>query len=169
MGSNDQGPGYTIEPFDRVRELVIDVMLPARKKHNIHILFEDDIIDVRKHLRKQKAETGESISLTAFLIKCTATATMTNKRLSARRISARRLVVCDDMHVSCMVESEVDGQSQPLALIVRQANRKDVFEINGELAGFTEEQKQEFLVPLDVRGGINRRTDADYDAAGSNP
>ena len=143
MGSNDQGPGYTIEPFDRVRELVIDVMLPARKKHNIHILFEDDIIDVRKHLRKQKAETGESISLTAFLIKCTATATMTNKRLSARRISARRLVVCDDMHVSCMVESEVDGQSQPLALIVRQANRKDVFEINGELAGFTEEQKQE--------------------------
>ncbi|UCG22708.1 MAG: 2-oxo acid dehydrogenase subunit E2 [Chloroflexota bacterium] len=143
MGNNNQSPGYTIEPFSRVRELVIDVMLPARKKHNIHILFEADITDVRNYLRKQKAETGKSISLTAYLIKCSADATMTNKRLSARRISARRLVVCDDMHVSCMVEAEIDGQSQPLGLIVRQANRKGVAEINGELTGFTEEKKQE--------------------------
>ena len=142
MGNNNQGPGYTIEPFHRVREAVIDVMIPVRKKHNIHILFEADITDVRRHLQKQKAETGESISLTAFLIKCAADATMTNKRLSARRISARRLVVYDDMHVSCMVEAEIDGQSHPLALNVRQANRKGVVEINGELAGFTEEQKQ---------------------------
>jgi pyruvate/2-oxoglutarate dehydrogenase complex dihydrolipoamide acyltransferase (E2) component len=145
MGSNDKGPGYTIEPFDRVRELVIDVMLPAQKKHNIHILFEADVTDVRKHLRRQKAEMGESISLTAFLIKCTASATMANKRLSARRISARRLVVCDDMHVNCMVETEVDGQSLPSALMVRQANRKGVVEINGELASFREEDNQELL------------------------
>jgi len=140
---NNQGPGYTIEPFDRLRELVIDVIVPAQKKHNIHILFEADITDVREHLRKQKAETGESMSLTAFLIKCTATATMSNKRLSGRRISARRLVVCDDMHVNCMVETEIDGQSQPSALIVRQANRKGVVEINRELAGFREENEQE--------------------------
>jgi pyruvate/2-oxoglutarate dehydrogenase complex dihydrolipoamide acyltransferase (E2) component len=143
MGSNDLGPGYTIEPFHRVREAVIDVMIPAQKKHNIHILFEADITDVRSHLRKQKVETGESISLTALLIKCTATAAMTNKHLSARRISARRLVVYDDMHVSCMVEAEIDGQSHPLALNIRQANRKRVVEINGELAGLTEEQKQQ--------------------------
>lgn len=142
MGSNNQSPGYTIEPFERVRELVIDVMVPARKKHNIHILFEADITDVRKHLRKQKAETGKSISLTAFLIKCSATAAMTNKRLTARRISARRLLICDDMHVNCMVEAEIDGQSQPLALIVRQANRKGLDEINGELADFKEEKDQ---------------------------
>ena len=143
MGSNNQGPGYKIEPFDRIRELVIDVMIPAQKKHNIHILFEADVTDVRKHLRKQKAETGESISLTAFLIKCTATATMANKRLSARRISARRLVVCDDIHVNCMVEIEIDGEKGPAALFVRQANRKDVVEISGELAGFREEENQE--------------------------
>lgn len=143
MESNNQDPGYRIEPFDRVRELVIDVMVPAQKKHNIHILFEADIADVRKYLRKQKAETGESISLTAFLIKCTATATMANKRLSARRISARRLVVCDDKHVNCMVETEIDGQSQPSAFIVRQANRKGVVEISGELAGFKEENDRE--------------------------
>ena len=66
---------------------------------------------------------GESISLTAFLIKCTATATMNSKYLSARMIATRRLVVCDDMHVNCMVETEIDGQ----------ANRKSVVEINKEL------------------------------------
>jgi pyruvate/2-oxoglutarate dehydrogenase complex dihydrolipoamide acyltransferase (E2) component len=156
MKSNDQSPGYTIEPFDRVRELVIDVMLPARKKHNIHILFEADITDVRAHLRKQKAETGESISLTAYLIKCTADATMTNRRLSARRISARRLVVCDDMHVSCMVEGEVNGQSHHLAVNIRQANRKGVAEINAELAGFTEERKQEQISNLHKYSKIPR-------------
>lgn len=143
MRSNDQSPGYSIEPFERIRELVIDVMVPAQKKHNIHVLFEADVTDVRRYLRKQKAESGESISLTAFLIKCTATATMANKRLSARRISARRLVVCDDMHVNCMVEAEIDGQSLPSALIVRQANRKGVVEISGELAGFREANGQE--------------------------
>ncbi len=156
MGSNYQGPGYTIEPFDRVRELVIDVMLPAHKKHNIHILFEADVTDVRRHLRKQKAETGKSTSLTAFLIKCSATAAMTNKRLTARRISARRLVVCDDIHVNCMVEAEIDGQSQPLALFVRQANRKDLAEINGELASFAEEQKQEQLSRVHVFAKVPR-------------
>jgi pyruvate/2-oxoglutarate dehydrogenase complex dihydrolipoamide acyltransferase (E2) component len=145
MGSNNQGNGYSIESFDRIRELVIDVMVPAQKKHNIHILFEADVTDVRRHLRKQKAETGKSISFTAYLIKCTATATMVNKRLSARRVSTRRLVVCDDMHVNCMVEAEVDGQSLPSALIVRQANRKGVVEINEELTAFREETDQEQL------------------------
>jgi pyruvate/2-oxoglutarate dehydrogenase complex dihydrolipoamide acyltransferase (E2) component len=145
MGSNNQGDGYSIEPFDRMRELVIDVMVPAQKKHNIHILFEADVTDVRKYLRRQKAETGKSISFTAYLIKCTADATMTNKRLSGRRTSARRLVICDDMHVNCMVEAEVDGQSLPSALIVRQANRKGVVEINEELTAFREETKQEQL------------------------
>jgi pyruvate/2-oxoglutarate dehydrogenase complex dihydrolipoamide acyltransferase (E2) component len=143
MGSNNKGPGYTIEPFHRIRDVVIDVMIPARKKHNIHVLFEVDITDVRKYLRKQKTETGESTSLTAYLIKCTADAAMTNRRLSARRISARRLVVCDDMHISCMVEAEVDGQSHPLAVIIRQANRKSLVEIDGDLAGFTEEKRKE--------------------------
>jgi pyruvate/2-oxoglutarate dehydrogenase complex dihydrolipoamide acyltransferase (E2) component len=143
MRSSGQGLGYTIEPFDRIREPVIDVLVPAQKKHNIHILFEADVTDIREQLRKQKAETGASISFTAFLIKCTATATMSNKRLSARRVSARRLVVCDDIHVNCMVETEIDGESQPGALIVRQANRKNVVEISEELADFKAEENQE--------------------------
>ena len=50
MEGSSKGPGYTFEPFDQVRELVIDVMIPAHKKHNIHVSFEADVTDLRKYL-----------------------------------------------------------------------------------------------------------------------
>ena len=43
------------------------------------MLFEADVTDVRAHLRKMKAGTGASLSLTDFLIRCTAVAAMTDK------------------------------------------------------------------------------------------
>lgn len=145
MSSGNAGPGYTIGTFARIREVVIDVMIPAQRKHNIHVLFEADVTDVRGHLRKLKAGKGEAISFTAFLIKCSADAAMTNRRLFGRRISARRLAVFDDVHVNCMVEIEADGQSHPLSCIIRQANMKGVREINEGLQAFTEEKKREQL------------------------
>ena len=58
MSSKTQDNGYEIVPFARIREAIIDVMVPAQKKHNIHVLFEADVTDVRAHLRKIKAETA---------------------------------------------------------------------------------------------------------------
>ena len=60
MGRINNGPGYKIERFDRIREVVIDVMLPARKKHNIHILFEADITDVRMAPREEDENRADN-------------------------------------------------------------------------------------------------------------
>jgi len=146
--SNIQKDGYQIVDFPRVREIVIDVMVPAEKKHMIHVLFDADVTEVRKHREKKKSEGAVAPSLTAFIIKCVADAAMTNKRITALRFTSRKLAIFDDMHVSCNVEKEIDGQSQPMAHIVRQANRKTINEIQDEIHGYATEGFKEQVGPL---------------------
>jgi pyruvate/2-oxoglutarate dehydrogenase complex dihydrolipoamide acyltransferase (E2) component len=148
MNSATQKDGYQIVEFPRVREFVIDVMVPAEKKHMIHSLFEADVTDVRKYLKRKKSE-GESVpSLTAFIIKCVADAAMTNKRIAALRFAPRKLAIFDDMHVSCNVEKEIDGQSQPMGLVIRQANRKEINEIHDEIHNYADEGYKEQVEPM---------------------
>ena len=116
------GPGYELVPFARIRESVIAVMTPAQKKHNIHVLFEADVTDVRKHLKQVKAETVESLSFTAFIVKCTADAAMTNKHLTSCRVSPRRLALFDDVHMMTMAETEADGEDIPVGNLVKCAS-----------------------------------------------
>jgi len=142
-----QKVGYQIINFPRVREFVVDVMLPAEKKHMIHVLFEADVTDVRNYRRKKKAEKAPAPSITAFIIKCVADVAMdvamTNKRIAALRFAARKLAIFDDMHVSCNVEKEIDGQSQPMGVVIRQTNRKSIEEIHNEIHGYAEEGYKE--------------------------
>jgi pyruvate/2-oxoglutarate dehydrogenase complex dihydrolipoamide acyltransferase (E2) component len=139
MTGKIQKDGYQIVDFPRVREIVVDVMIPAENKHMIHGLFEADVTDVRKYLKGKKSEGAAVPSLTAFIIKCVADAAMTNKRIAALRFASRKLAIFDDMHISCNVEKEIDGQSQPMATIIRQANRKNVDEIHDEIHSYAEE------------------------------
>lgn len=148
MKNNYQKDGYQVVDFPRVREIVIDVMVPAEKKHMIHVLFEADVTEVRQY-RKNKKNQGEYVpSLTAFIIKCVADAAMTNKRIAALRFAPRKLAVFDDMHISCNVEKEIEGQSQPMATVIRQANRKSIFEIHDEIHSYANEGYKEQIGSL---------------------
>ena len=143
MNGKTQKDGYHIVEFPRVREFVVDVMVPAEKKHMIHVLFEADITDVRKYLREKKSAEESTPSLTSFIIKCVADAAMTNKRIAALRFARWKLAIFDDMHVSCNVEKEIDGQSQPMATVIRQANRKNINEIHDEIHSYADEGYKE--------------------------
>jgi pyruvate/2-oxoglutarate dehydrogenase complex dihydrolipoamide acyltransferase (E2) component len=134
-----QKDGFQVVDFPRVREIVVDVMVPAQNKHMIHVLFEADVTDVRKYREKKKTEEAAVPSLTAFIIKCVADAAMTNKRITALRFASRKLAIFDEMHVSCNVEKEIDGQNQPMAHIIRQANRKNINEIHDEIYSYAKE------------------------------
>lgn len=148
MNDKTQKDGYQIVDFPRVREIIVDVMIPAEKKHMIHVLFEADVTEVREYLKKKKGEGAAVPSLTSFIIKCVADAAMTNKRIAALRFAPRKLAVFDDMHVSCNVEKEIDGQSQPMAIVIRQANRKTINEIHDEIHGYAEEGYKQQIGPL---------------------
>ena len=140
--------GYQIVDFPRVREFVVDVMVPAERKHMIHILFEADVTDLLKYREKKKNEGAAAPSMTAFIIKCVADAAMTNKRIAALRNASRKLAIFDDMHVSCNVEKEIDGQSQPMGLVVRQANRKNIDEIHAEIHSYATEGFKDQIEPM---------------------
>jgi pyruvate/2-oxoglutarate dehydrogenase complex dihydrolipoamide acyltransferase (E2) component len=148
MKMKKQIVGYQIVDFPRVREFVVDVMVPAERKHMIHVLFEADVTDVRKYRRKKKAEGAPAPSITAFIIKCVADVAMTNKRIAALRSAARKLVIFDDMHVSCNVEKAIDGQSQPMGVVIRQTNRKSIEEIHDEIHSYAEEGYKEQIGPM---------------------
>jgi len=143
-----QKNGYQVVDFPRVREFVVDVMVPAERKHMIHVLFEADITDVLKYREQQKIEGTAPPSLTAFIIKCVADAAMTNKRIAALRFASRKLAIFDDMHVSCNVEKEIDGQSQPMGLVVRQANRKNIDEIHEEIHSYATDGYKSQIEPM---------------------
>ena len=72
MTGKIQKDGYHIVDFPRIREIVVDVMVPAQNKHMIHVLFEADVTNVRKYLKKKKTEGAAVPSLTAFIVKCAA-------------------------------------------------------------------------------------------------
>lgn len=143
-----QKDGYQIVDFPRVRELVIDVMVPAERKHMIHVLFEADVTDVRKYREGKKIEGATAPSLTAFIIKCVADAAMTNKRIAALRFASRKLAIFNDMHILCDVETEIDGQSQPMGLVVRQANRKNIDDIHDEIYSYATEGFKKQIEPM---------------------
>ncbi|MFC1919931.1 2-oxo acid dehydrogenase subunit E2 [Chloroflexota bacterium] len=143
-----QKNGYQIVDFPRVRELVIDVMVPAERKHMIHVLFEADVTDIRKYREGKKIEGAAVPSLTAFIIKCVADAAMTNKRIAALRFASRKLAIFNDMHILCDVETEIDGQSQPMGLVVRQANRKTIDDIHDEIYSYATEGFKKQIAPL---------------------
>ena len=50
----EQKVGYQIVDFPRVREIVVDVMVPAERKHMIHVLFEADVTAVRNYREKKR-------------------------------------------------------------------------------------------------------------------
>jgi pyruvate/2-oxoglutarate dehydrogenase complex dihydrolipoamide acyltransferase (E2) component len=148
MKIKNQKDGYQIVEFPRVREIVVDVMVPAEKKHMIHVLFDADVTDVRQYLKNKKSEGVAAPSLTSFIIKCVADAAMTNKRIASLRFAPRKLAIFDDMHISCNVEKEIEGQSQPMATIIRQANQKSINEIHEQIHSYAEEGYKEQVEPM---------------------
>jgi pyruvate/2-oxoglutarate dehydrogenase complex dihydrolipoamide acyltransferase (E2) component len=121
---------YSMEPFPPFRQLVIDGMDLAARKHHIHGIVEVDVTEARERIRQIKGRTGERLSFTGFITYCCARAVDEDKHVHAYRDWRNRLIMFDDVDVSLGVERR--GQGQPVVLqgIVRAANHKSVREIH---------------------------------------
>jgi hypothetical protein len=124
---------YHVRRVPRMRRLVIDQAWLAQRKHMIHGLIEVDVTTARQAICDHQAATGERLSFTAFLVACLGHAVGANTALQAYQDWRGRLVVFDDVDVVTIVEIVADGQSFPLAHIVRAANRRSVREIHDEI------------------------------------
>lgn len=128
-------PSRVIEPLPAFRQLVIDGMQLAGRKHCIHGLIEVDITEPRERIQRIKGKTGESISFTSFIVYCCAKAVDEDKHLHAYLDWRNRLVLFDDVDVSLPVERRDQGRPVVLQTVIRAANRKAVVEIHDEIRG----------------------------------
>lgn len=97
----------------------------------IYGLLEIDVTQARTALRDHKARTGESLSFTAFIVKCLAQAIDQDRRVQAYRNWRNRLIIFDDVDVVTLIEAEHGGVAIPH--IIRTANHKSLREIHDEI------------------------------------
>lgn len=126
-------PTYTIEKLHPFRQLVMDGMSLAGRKHCIHGILEVDISQTRQRLRQVKDATGESLSFTGFIVACCARAVDEDKHLHAYLDWRGRLVIFDEVDISLPVERIQHGRPLVLQTVIRAANRKTVWEIHREI------------------------------------
>ncbi len=127
---------YRTVPFPRIRTLMVDGGRIGRQKHIVHGLFEVDVTQAQTTIREHKAQTGETLSFTAFVMTCLGQAIDMNKYMHAYRNWRNQLVIFDEVDINTLFEVEVDGRKLIRPHIIRAVNRKSFREIHDEIRLF---------------------------------
>lgn len=124
--------GHTTVPFSAARRLVAATVSVNRDRNTIHIVSEVDVDEARRLIREHRAETGEALSFTAYVVACLARAVAEQPQLNSFR-KGRKLVLLDDVTVNTLVERDLGAEQVPESFPVRAAQRKSYREIHDEL------------------------------------
>jgi pyruvate/2-oxoglutarate dehydrogenase complex dihydrolipoamide acyltransferase (E2) component len=124
---------YQVVPYPKGRRLEAVLLRSVQRTPMIHGLIEVDVTRARAFLREHKANTGESLSFTAFLIACLGKAVDEHKAVQAYRKGSKHLLLFDDVNVGTYIERDVAGQMPPIPYTIRAANRKTFREIHHEI------------------------------------
>jgi pyruvate/2-oxoglutarate dehydrogenase complex dihydrolipoamide acyltransferase (E2) component len=124
---------YQVVPYPKMRRLEAIAYRSTQHKPMMHGLLEVDVSKAREFLREHKANTGETLSFTAFLIACLAQAVDEHKAVQAYRLDSKRLLLFEEVDVYTPVERDVAGQKEIMPSIIRAANRKTFREIHQEI------------------------------------
>ena len=102
-------------------------------KHTMYALLDADVTVARQFIEEFKAQTGEGLSFTGYLISCLARAVDENKAVQAYRKGGKQLVLFDNVDVGFMIEL-IKGENRIVrGHVIRAANRKTLREINQEI------------------------------------
>ncbi len=119
-----------LPPQRRVMPAILDL---TWRKHCMYGLLEVDVTQARQVLEAYKAQTGESLSLTGYLVYCLARAVDENKAVQAYMKGSGQLVVVDDVDVGIMVEHRTGAQPVLTGHVIRDAGHKSYLEIHREI------------------------------------
>jgi len=125
--------GYQVIPYPKYQRLAAAAAQTVRHKPMIHGLLEVDVTAPRTTLSEHTAQTGESLSFTAFLTTCLAKAVDEHKAVQAFHLGRKRLVLFDDVDIVTRIEREVAGQKLVIPYIIRAANRKSFRQQHAEI------------------------------------
>jgi len=128
----NQKQGYRVVPFTINRQMVAASTSVGREQSNIQTLVEVDISKPRRLMREVKKWTGESLSLTAYVITCLAKAVSEYPNFNSIR-KGRNLIILDDVTIGVIVEREINGEIVPENLGIRAAQSKMYRQIQAEI------------------------------------
>ncbi|HKW20056.1 MAG TPA: 2-oxo acid dehydrogenase subunit E2 [Ktedonobacterales bacterium] len=128
-----QHADYQVAPYQKLRQFSVDMYRSVRHKPLMHGLIEVDVTRARAALRVHKAQTGESLSFTAFLSTCLAKAVDEHKAVQAFRKGKKQLVLFKDVDILARIERDVGGEKYVMPYVIRAANRKTVRQIHNEI------------------------------------
>ncbi|HEX6336737.1 MAG TPA: 2-oxo acid dehydrogenase subunit E2 [Jiangellaceae bacterium] len=119
---------YRVQRIQRGRQVILDVLAGAARRYPVHALVEFDVTVAEQRLR----DRGGAVSWTGFVVATVARALAAHPELNARRAGGR-LLVFDRVDIAATVERPVDGALVPVAVTVRNADRKPGQMITEEL------------------------------------
>ena len=131
------------------------------RKHTVHGLVEFDITQAREAIRRHKAQTGEALSFSAFILACLGQAIDADKQVHAYRSWRNQLIIFDEVDVNMLFEVEVAGKKTIRPHILRGINKKSVGEIHEEIRAFQKQhqssQESKFIDWFVQLPGVIRR------------
>src|SRR5512134_1947020 len=99
-----QQKDHTVVPYPRIRLLMVDGGRMGLQKHTVHGLIEFDITQARETIRQHKAQTGEALSFSAFILACMGKAIDQDKQMHAYRNWRNQLIIFDEVDVNMLFE-----------------------------------------------------------------
>lgn len=124
--------GYDVVPFSANRHAVAASSAVGREKDTVHLLTEVDITEPRRLMREHRERTGESLSLTAYVVTNLARAVAEDRRFNSFR-KGGKLVLLDDVTINVLVERQIGGEAVPEPCGIRAADKKTFRQIHDEL------------------------------------
>lgn len=109
-------------------------------KHCIYALLEVDVTLVRQFIEHYKAQIGEQLSFTGYLIFCLARAVAEDKTVQAYGKGRKQLLIFDNVDVGFMIEMQKGEKRVLTGHVIRGADHKTYREINEEIRSVQSQQ-----------------------------
>lgn len=124
--------GYTSQPLSFNRCAVRASASITRQRNTIHSITEVDITEPRRLIREHFEQTGEKLSLTAYIVTCLVEVMKEFPQFNSF-IKGRRLVFLDDVVISVLVERDLAGEKVPEPVAIRKAQEKSYRQVHEEI------------------------------------
>jgi pyruvate/2-oxoglutarate dehydrogenase complex dihydrolipoamide acyltransferase (E2) component len=104
------------------------------RKHYVKSLIELDTTNARRAIRAYRNRSGKPLSFLSWMVKCIADAIDQDKTVHGCRYKRNLVLLFDDVDISVPIEREVAGRKMPMPYVIRKANKKQMCQIEAEIA-----------------------------------
>jgi len=150
-------PGYVVRRIPRERRPVLDRLVGASRRHQVHALVELDVSEARRRM----SGVEPRVTWTGFVIATLARAVAAHPTVNARR-AGDRIITFDRVDIGATVERHWQGRTVLDVVSVREADRQSAAEVSDLLAatkhgpGESHEPRGPLRVVLRLPGPVRR-------------